>query len=148
MNKPILLLSSSNLSYDLNNLYYLKNYASILNLEDEVKDEDAKAYQSKNIIICNMKDEKQVVKLRFIPQEAVYRVAVLRKWESASEDWVVKAHCDFVIKETGFFRECSSVAEVFNFIRHLNNFKKPDGNFMFYLKKFKSFLSCLGSSSS
>lgn len=142
MNKPILLLSSSNLSQDIDSLYHLRGYASVLNLQDDVSDDQIKTYHQKNVIIANMNDEKQISKLRFIPQDAVYRVCVLRKWESTTEPWVQKAKADFAIKDTGFLKQCSNIAEVLTFIMHLNTFKKPDGNLMFYLRKLKSLLWC------
>jgi len=143
MNKPILLLSSSNLSSDIDSLYHLRGYASVLNLEDDVSDDEVKNYHQKNIIICNSMDEKQFSKLRFIAKDTVHRVCVLRKYESTAEPWVVKAHADFAIKDTSFLKKCANVVEVLTYIMHLDHFKKPDGNAWFYLKKIKALFGCL-----
>ena len=143
MNKPILLLSSSNLSEDLPNLYHLRGYASVLNLQDEgVTDDMIKQYNAKNIIICNMSDPKQVGKLRFIAHGSVHRVCVLRPTESSVAPWVVKSQADYCIKETGFMKDCASIVEFLTYVVHLNNFKKPDGTLMFYLRKLSFLFRC------
>lgn len=144
MSKPILFLCSSHVALNIENLYFLKDLGKVLDLNDDrVKDEDIKA-DGYDYIICNVKEDKQVQKLRFISRSDVHTVCVLRRFESASSDWVVKSHADFVIKDLTFIKDCKQKEELVNFITHLNNLKVPESDLKFYFKKvFGFFLSCV-----
>lgn len=146
MSKPILFLCSSHLSFEKDALYYLKDIGSVLNLADpRTTEEDAKRFIDKAFIVVDMKDPEQVKKLRFINYDNVTRVALLRKFESSSEDWVEKAKPDFILKQFDFVKECKRVDELLNFIRHLSSYKQPAGNIVFYLKKLAFLFSCFKS---
>ena len=146
---PILFLCSSHMALEIENLYYLKDLGQVLNLGDErLKDDEIREYINKNFIICNMKDEEQVKKLRFINRDHVVSVCVLRKYESVDEAWVTRSKCNHIIKDLSFIKECRKYEELFNFISHLSNFKAPDGDVKYYGKKFLNLLTfCFRSNS-
>ena len=147
MNKPILFLTSSNLM-QIENLYFLRDLGTVLNFEDKKnKDADIQAYAAKQFIICNMKDSDQVALLRFINMDNVHRVAVIRKGESCTEAWILKLKADYTIKDFDFVKDVSNLPELWNYIKALDMFKKPDANSVFYAKKTWSFLSACFSSS-
>lgn len=146
-NKPFLFLTSSEFG-KIENLYFLKDLGRVLNLHDEKKDDtEYKNYNQYQFIICNMKNDEEVAKLRFINIDTVYKVAVLRGCESSNDPWVQRLKADFVIKNFDFVQKCQNIQELFNFIKSLSSFKKPDNDALFYSKKAWSFLSCLCGSS-
>jgi hypothetical protein len=141
MNKPILFLTSSNF-LQLENLYFLKDLGRVLNFSDKKhKDGDIQNYAQYQFIICNMKEEDEVSKLRFIEMIHVTRVAIVRKGESVDETWVKRLNPDYTIKDFDFVKQVSNSLELLNYIKHLSMFKKPDGNVIFYGKKAWSFLT-------
>lgn len=144
MNKPLLFLCSSPHALEIESLYYLKDLGKVLNLSDErLTDLDIQRFIDNHFIICNMNDSNEVQKLRFIPREGVVTICVLRKYESSSEPWVLKANADFILKDLSFVKDCKRHEELVNFIKHLARMKSPDSNFKFYLKKVLGFLGCL-----
>ena len=146
-NKPLLFLTSSEFG-KIENLYFLKDLGKVLNLKDEKKDENEyNNYHQYQFIICNMKNDEEVAKLRFINIDNVYKVVVLRSHESSADAWVQKVKADFVIKSFDFVQKCQNIQELFNFIKSLANFKKPDNDGLFYAKKTWSCLSFLCGSS-
>ena len=146
-NKPILFLSSSRLVGELANLYKLLKIGKILDLTDNKLEENEVArYIDYDFIICDLKNDEAVKKLRLINPQQVIKVCIVRKYESANSAFVEKLKPDYTIKEFNFIQDCRTKAEVFNFIQHLNNFKKPDLDVSFYGKKIWNFLfSCIKS---
>ena len=146
MNKPILFLSSSRLVGEIENLYKLLKLGKILDLtDDSLKDEDVARFAEFDFIICDLKNDNCVKRLRLINPALVCKVCVVRKWESAEADFVAKLKPEFTIKEFSFIKECKTKAEVFNYIQHLDTFKKPLTDCWFYLKKLSFLLSCFKS---
>jgi hypothetical protein len=142
VNKPFLFLTSSEFG-KIENLYFLKDLGKVLNLSEEKKDDDYKNYVQYQFIVCNMKNADEVAKLRFINIDNCYKVAVLRSCESSADPWVQKLKADFVIKSFDFIKQCQNINELYNYVKSLASFKKPDNDLMFYSKKGWSLLSCL-----
>jgi hypothetical protein len=141
MNKPILFMTSSNF-LEIENLYYLRDLGTLLNLGDpKLKDIDINNYMHKNFIICNMKNKDEVEKLRFIDPANVVRVAVLRSCESCKEDWVTKLKPEYTIKGFDFVKTVGNAVELLNLIKNLSLIKIPDGDVKFAFKKVWAFLS-------
>jgi hypothetical protein len=146
-NKPFLFLTSSEFG-KIENLYFLKDLGKVLNLAEEKKDENEyNNYAQYQFIICNMKNDKEISKLRYINIDNVYKVAVLRGYESSNDAWIQKLKPDFTIKSFDFIRQCQNIYELYNYIKSLSSFKKPDNDALFYVKKGWSFLSCICGSS-
>lgn len=141
MQKPILFLTSSDF-LQIENLYYLRDIGTVLNFADtKVKESDVVQYMNKQFIICNVKEEREVALLRFVNMDTVYRVAVIRKSESCKEPWIEKLQPDFTIKNFDFVQQVSNAVELWNYIKHLSMFKKPDSDGVFWGKKAWRFLT-------
>lgn len=145
-NKPILFMSSSFLNVE--SISSLKDLGYVLNLDDEkIKDIDVQSYAAKNFILCDMKNKLSVSKLRFIKNDTVLRVCILRSHESCTADWVVKLKPDYVIKTFDFVKECSTKDDILRFVQLFASIKDVDDDVKFYAKSLKSFLKgCFGSS--
>jgi hypothetical protein len=142
--KPILFLFSSKIP--LENVYFLKDVGSVINLQEAPVDL-VMQYESKDFLICNMRSDDQIQKLKFVDLDKCLKVALLRNHESVNEPWVERLHADYRIKDFSFVDNCKTKQEILNTIKAKSVLKKPDSNIMFYLKKLYAVLSCVFSSS-
>lgn len=145
MNSPILFMCSQKLSKS-DSLFYLKDLGKVLVLgDDKIKDSDVQNYRQYDFIICNYKAKEEVERLRFIELSTVIRVCLLRSYESSGDDWVTKAHADYIIKTMDFIDKCANKTELLNFVKHLSQYKQPVSDAWFWGSKIAGvFLSCLG----
>lgn len=139
--KPILFLFSSQIP--LSSLYFMKDVGSVINLYESPVDL-VMQYEQKDFVVCDMRDYKQVDKLKYVDLDKCTKVAVLRAHESVEEEWVKRLEADYKVKSFDWVEDCRSKAEILNTIKIKNVFKKPDSNTAFYLKKAFGLLSaCL-----
>lgn len=141
MSKPLLFLCSSS-SITIEDLYYLKDIGKVLNFADATV-EQVQQFPSANFIICNLKDENQIDKLKFIEPDRVTSVAVLRKYESVDEKWVQRIRPEYKVKDFSFVRTCKNIYEIINYIKFKSAFKQPDSDSWFWIKKFLILCKCL-----
>lgn len=139
MNKPLLFLFSS--AVQLANVYYLKDVGAVLNLLEAPVDA-VMQYEKKDFIICDMKNQDQVDKLKFIDLDKCITVAVLRAHESVDEPWIKRLNPLYKVKSFDWVDDCRSKNEILNTIKVKSVFKKPDGDISFWMKKLSFLLRC------
>lgn len=141
--KPLLFLFSHGIN--LANAYFLKDVGKVINMEDAEID-IVMDYLNRDFILVNMRDQKQVDKLKHINLDKVERICVLRPHESVNEPWAEKLNAHYKIKSFEFVKNCKSKNEVYNSVKLNSVFKMPNSTFMFYLKKLYKLITCILSS--
>ena len=141
--KPILFLSTSgelSKPENINNFQYI---GRVLNAsKDGLIDSEVATYNG-DFIVVNATKQKELQYLRLINLDMVVRVCVLRKYESAKQEWIQNHRFDYIIKEQQLpnLKNCKNKQEVLNFLKFLDATKKQiPSDLKFLWEKIKAFI--------